>query len=150
MKRKHTLMASAALAMTLAGGAVLAHGYWSEDRSHGPYNMGSGMGPGMGPGMMGQQGNMLIMGMSPDSLSDEELDLMADQIRDMHISMTRIANAEGRDERRGLVRDHLKAMQAMMQRRHEVMHGLGAGRNGNWRHDLEERVRHMEEMMKQQ
>lgn len=150
MKRKHTLMASAALVLALTGGAVLAHGYWGGDRAQSPYHMGQGMGMGMGPGMLGQQGGMPMMGIAPDSMSDEELDLLADQIRDMHISMTRIANAEDRQERRGLVRDHLKAMQAMMLRRHEVMHGSGSGQNGKWRHNLEERVRHMEEMMKQQ
>jgi hypothetical protein len=144
MKIKSKLIALIALGMALLGGKAFAHGNWEEHHRAGNS---SGMNGSMhADGMMGGYGGMgMMMGQSPEQLSDDELDRMAEYIREMHIQAARIAAADDPAERRELVRQHLSSMQNFM---HQRMDGNSHGA-GHWRDGLEERVRHMEEMMKQ-
>ncbi len=113
-----------------------------------------GGGHGMYPGAMMHPGAMMgpggMMAISPEELTDEQLDLIGAQMQRMHRQMERIAAASDPGERRTAVREHLAGMHEMI---HEHARGAaghrGDGRSAERLRRMEERMQHMEEMLRQ-
>jgi len=106
-----------------------------------------GRGMMMGRMMMGMGGGM--MGMSPDKLPPEVLDRMADHMQKMHEQAAKLSETDDPAQRRELAKAHVKEMQDFMKEMIQARWQMAKQGRQNWREEMEQRMRRLEEMMKQ-
>ena len=120
MKVKTGLLLGSLFAASLCLGSAQAQGMMGDyPQGYGPTPgmMGGGRPGGPMPGGMG--GPMGGMGMmDPDSMSDQQIDMMGERMASMYLQMKAIAEASDPEQRRALVREHMRNMQSFMQQGH--------------------------------